>query len=100
LRLVAARFLSLFRSARMDRDLDDEIHDHLERAVADFQDRGLNRDDAAAAAAAAFGSRLRVKEAHAAMRGLPLVDEVWRDIRYARRTCGRSPAFAAFVTLT
>jgi len=100
LRLLAARIMSLFRSARMDRDLDDEIRDHFERAVADFQDRGLNRDDAAAAAAAAFGSRLHVKEAHAAMRGLPLVDEVWRDIRYARRSCGRSPTFAVFVTLT
>jgi predicted permease len=100
LRLFAARIASLFRSARMDRDLDDEIRDHLERAAADLRDRGLSRDDAEAAAAAAFGSRLRVKEAHAAMRGLPLVEELWRDIRHARRTYARSPRFAALVTLT
>ena len=100
LRVLAARLVSLFGSARTARDLDDEIQDHIERTVAENLARGMSRDRAEAAAAATFGSRLRVKEAHAEMRGLPFLENLWRDSRYAVRGYSRAPTFTLVVLAT
>jgi hypothetical protein len=99
-RVLVARIAALFQSARIDRDLEDEIRDHLERAIADHRARGVSRDDAEALALAAFGSRLGVKEAHAEMRGIPILEDVWRDLRHAMRAHAKAPMFAAVVVAT
>jgi putative ABC transport system permease protein len=100
LRVLVARIVSLFQSARMDRDLEDEIRDHLERAAADHRARGLSVDEAQSLARATFGSLLRVKEMHADARGLPFVEDLWRDLRHAFRVHRRAPMFAAVVITT
>lgn len=50
-----SRLANVFRSDRVDRDIDEELQSHLEQAQAEGRDSGE--------AHRAFGSRLRIHEA-------------------------------------
>src|SRR5258707_6399755 len=100
LRVLAARILSLFRSARMDADLDDEIRHHLEQSTREYLSRGLGPAAAGDAALAAFGGRLRAKELYADARGFQRLESLWGDARVAARACRKAPTFTAVVVAT
>src|SRR5258706_16315144 len=95
LRVLAARILSLFRSARMDADLDDEIRHHLEQSTREYLSRGLGPAAARDAALAAFGGRLRAKELYADARGFQRLESALGDAPGAPRACRKAPTFTA-----
>ena len=96
-RMAIARVLSLVRGPRLETDLDDEVRAHLEMLADEHQARGLSRADAEAAALRDFGGVAHTKEAYRDQRGLPFVDTLARDVRYALRLWRRSPAFTLVV---
>jgi putative ABC transport system permease protein len=100
LRLLAARLASVFTASRMDRDLDDEIADHIARATADHVAHGMPTAAARTAALAEFGSVLATRDAHADLRGVPWLENVWRDARHALRGHLKTPLFAVVVVAT
>jgi predicted permease len=81
--------------------LDDELEHWMELAVRDHMQHGRTRRDAERAVRLEMGSATAARE-HAQSGGWEaLVEGIGRDIRYALRTWGRSPAYAvtAIVTL-
>ena len=92
------RLRSLFRRDQVEQELDDELHDHLQRRIEADIARGMTADDARYAAMRAMGGVEQRKEECRDMRGTQLADQFRQDIRYAWRSLVKSPGFA-FVTL-
>ncbi|MBK8006674.1 MAG: ABC transporter permease [Gemmatimonadetes bacterium] len=94
------RARALFRRARMDQELEEELHFHLDRETEALVARGLPRAEAMRQARIAFGGAAQVREASREGRGLVLLEQLGQDLRYTLRTLGRAPAFTAAVVLT
>ncbi len=97
LRDLIERLRALFFRDRMDRELDEELRDHLERERADQARRGST--DPERDARLALGGVTQVREATREARGLRPLDEFSGDIRYAFRSLGRNRGFATTVIL-
>ena len=95
--VIFDRWLNVFRVRRLDRELEEQLRHHLEALEAEYRDRGMSIDDARRAARRDVGGIAQVKEAYHDVRGLPLVETMWRSVRFAVRSLRRSPAVTAAV---
>jgi len=100
LRIASSRVRGWFRQRSRDAELSDEIQAHLECLADEYARRGLSRDDARAAARREFGGVEHMKERYRDQRGLPWVDSVLQDLRYATRTLRRSPGLASMAIVS
>ncbi len=83
-----------------DDDLREELQAHLDMEIAENIRRGMHPDAARRAALLASGGLTVAAEAVRAQRGLPWVESVFADIKYAVRTLRHSPAFTTVVVIT
>jgi hypothetical protein len=86
LTLLIARCRAFFRVSRDDRELAHELDAHLAMATAEHMRRGLTPDQARRAAQLELGGLAQLHEAHRDVRGLPRLDSLLQDLRYALRT--------------
>jgi putative ABC transport system permease protein len=100
IRALLARLAGVFTKNRADDDLTEELQSHLEMETAEYIRRGMAPDEARRQALLASGGLTQAAEAVRDQRGLPWLESVVADIRYALRTLRRSPAFTAVVVLT
>lgn len=100
LRTALARVTGLFTGARADDDLREELESHVEMETAEYIRRGMHPDEARRRALMASGGLTGAAEAVRAQRGLPWIESIAADVRYAVRALRRSPAFAVVVVLT
>lgn len=91
---------SLRRDDRLSAEMEEEFALHQELRTADLVGRGLSPEEAHRRARLEFGSPARYREEGRESRGLRHIDELRSDIRYAARSLGRSPGFAAAAILT
>ena len=96
---LLARIGAFFRSADLDRDLDEELEAHLNMLTDENIRRGMSLEDARRAAQLGLGNFASLREAHRETRGLPLVDTLLQDLRYTFRTLRRDMGFAIFAIL-
>jgi predicted permease len=89
------RLRSVFRRARVEQELDDEIRDHIDRRVAADVARGVAPDRARQAALAAFGGIEQSKEACREVRGVTMFEHTVQDLRYAVRRVAGAPIASA-----
>jgi predicted permease len=94
------RWRSLVRRGRVERDLDDEIHDHLESQIEELVARGLEPAEAERIVRDRFGHVDLAKERCRETRHMDFVDALLQDLRYAARTLRRNRGFAATTILT
>ena len=99
-RIWLARIRGAIGHRHPDVDLDDEIRAHLELLAAEYERRGMRREDARLAARRAFGGVEQMKEIYRDRRDFRWIDDAGRDVRYAVRGLTASPGFAAVAILT
>ena len=87
------RVAGLFRSSQRERELDAEIESHLQLHIDDNLRAGMPPDAARRAAFLKFGHVEAIKDAYRDQWGIPHIDTLLHDVRYAfRRWCHR-PGF-------
>ena len=90
----------LLHRNRLERDLDRELRDHLERHVADLVKGGMSEAEARRKASLTFGGVERVKEDCRDARGTRWVDDLVQDVRYGVRVLLKAPVFTSVAVLS
>jgi predicted permease len=94
LRIWISRMLDLLFSGRRERRLDEEIRTHLDLLTDQYVAAGMPPAEARQAARRSFGGVDRIKEVYRDQRGVPVLEVVGQDVRFAFRLLRRNPGFA------
>ncbi len=100
IRIFLSRCADLFRSRKLDADLDEELRAHIELAIEENLKRGMSKRQARTAALRDFGGVTQVRETYRTQRGLPFLEVLAHDLRFALRQFRKSPGFAMTAVLT
>jgi putative ABC transport system permease protein len=95
----ASRVAAVFARRRLDAELDEELAAHLELATADHLQSGMPLAEARRRARIALGGVDLARERHRDARGLPWLDSIAQDVRYAARSLRRQPGFTLVALL-
>src|SRR5688500_17996605 len=88
-----ARVRAFFGARDLDRDFEQEFESHLAMLVDDNIRRGMAPEEAHRAALIHIGNRSSIKEQHRAARGLPALETLLQDLRFAFRLMNRDRWF-------
>jgi hypothetical protein len=97
LRLLEA---AMFRHARMEDEMDEELRAHLRARGDDLECSGLPRAAAERRARLAFGGYERFKEECRDAIGVRLIETLVQDLRYGIRMLRRSLGFTTVIVIT
>src|SRR5262245_19754782 len=91
---------NLFRKARLDREVDEELRFHLERQIEENVREGMTREEARRQALMDLGGAEQVKEQVREARSGFTLEALGKDLRYGARMLGRAPGFTAVAVVT
>jgi predicted permease len=89
--LLRARWRAVRRGADLDRELAREIAAHIEDQIDENMSRGMPLHEARRAAQRQFGARAAIEEECREARGVSLMENLVRDLRYGWRALRRQP---------
>jgi len=90
---------ALFQKNQLEEDLDAELASHVELAIEENLRRGMTREEARRKAMIRIGGLEQAREEQRDARGLPTLESIAQDLRYALRTLRRDRGFATFAIL-
>jgi len=91
LRTLIARLTALFRRRTLDADLDEELRVHIDLAIAENLKRGMSPEAAKTQALRSFGGLTQTRERYRVERGLPWLETLAQDLRFAIRMLVKNP---------
>jgi putative ABC transport system permease protein len=96
---IPLRLRSLFRRDRVDRDLDDELRDHIDRKTEENIARGMTPGEARRAALVELRGIERTRQECQDVMPLRWLDHLTRDVRFGLRMLAKRPAFTTIAIL-
>ena len=99
LRASIVRLGGLLHQQRREADLAAEIESHIAMHTDDAMRAGLTREQARRQALLKLGGVEAVKEAWRDRRGVPFLEHLWLDLKFALRQLRKNPAFAGAAVL-
>jgi MacB-like periplasmic core domain len=99
IRELQGRIFSFFRKRDRENDFDAELKAHLEYLIDENIRRGMSPSDARRDGLVRLGGIEQTRELHRDSRGLPAIDALIRDLRYAVRKLRRDSTLALLAIL-
>jgi len=99
IRVVWAKVRAIFSKSEMDDEFNAELEAHLDLLSAEYEKAGMKPQDARRAAILKVGGREALREENRDSRGLPFLEVLSQDVKYALRTLRRDKGFAIFAIL-
>src|SRR5215475_15136756 len=82
---------ALLRKSQMERELDEELRDHVDRQTEQNIRLGMTPEEARSAALKTFGGVEQAKERSRDARGVRRLEDLWQDLRYGMRMLLKAP---------
>ncbi len=95
-----SRLTNVFRSARLDRDLDAELEFHIEARTDELIAKGLAPEEAAREARRHFGNRLLLRESSREVKLISWLESVFQDVRFGLRMLLKNRVVTAAAVLS
>ena len=95
-----SRFTKVLRPGRLQDELDDEQHFHIEARADEFEAEGLPREQALARASRQFGNRLVLRETSSDVKLLPWLESIVRDLRLGARMLRKDAGVSAAAVIS
>jgi hypothetical protein len=88
---IIARIRAFFAVDELDRDFRQELESHVAMLTEENIRRGMTHEEARRMASIRVGAGASIEDQHRDARGLPVLETVLQDLRYAARMFRRQP---------
>ena len=97
--ILWAKVRAIWSKSDLDDEFNAELEAHLDLLTAEYEKSGMKPQEARRAAILKVGGRETLREENRDSRGLPFLEVLNQDVKYAVRTLRRDKAFAIFAIL-